>query len=115
MPEGVPIARVVDPDLTARMSEYIVLHCLIALRQQRLYAAQQGRREWLDDRAQPAAREVRVGILGAGVLGADAALKLTALGFDVATWSRSGREVPGSRPMAGRPGSRRFSRARTSW
>ncbi len=29
----VPIARVVDPDLTARMSEYIALHCLMILRQ----------------------------------------------------------------------------------
>ena len=37
----VALARVVDPDLTARMSEYVVLHCLIALRQQRLYDRQQ--------------------------------------------------------------------------
>jgi glyoxylate/hydroxypyruvate reductase A len=32
-----PIVRVVDPDLTARMSEYVVLHCLMHLRQQRRY------------------------------------------------------------------------------
>ena len=33
----VPIARVVDADLTARMSEWVVLHALMHLRQQRLY------------------------------------------------------------------------------
>ena len=36
-----PIARIVDPDLTTRMSEYIVLHCLSYLRQQRRYDRQQ--------------------------------------------------------------------------
>ena len=32
LPEGVPVVRVVDPDLTTRMSEYVVMHCLMALR-----------------------------------------------------------------------------------
>ena len=54
-----PIARVVDPDLTTRMSEYIVLHCLMILRQQRRYDRQQREKLWDDDRDQPAARSVR--------------------------------------------------------
>jgi glyoxylate/hydroxypyruvate reductase A len=91
----VPITRVVDPDLTARMSEYVALHCLMILRQQRRYGRQQQERLWLDDREQPAARQVRVGILGLGELGRDAARKLAHLGFDVAGWSRSPREVRG--------------------
>jgi glyoxylate/hydroxypyruvate reductase len=70
---NVPIARIVDPDLTTRMSEYIILHCLLALRQHRRYAAQQLIRSWDDDRNQPAAKDVRVGLLGLGVLGLDAA------------------------------------------
>jgi glyoxylate/hydroxypyruvate reductase A len=97
----VPMARVVDPDLTSRMSEYIVLHCLIALRQQRRYDRQQRKAEWIDDRDQPAARDVRVGVLGMGVLGLDAAGKLMAMGFDVACWSRSRRDVEGLRTFAG--------------
>jgi glyoxylate/hydroxypyruvate reductase A len=84
-----PIARVVDPDLTARMSEYVVLHCLAALRQLDRYRLQQASGQWIDDRDQPAAREVRVGILGAGVLAQDAAAKLAAIGFDVALWGRT--------------------------
>ncbi len=90
----VPIARVVDPDLTARMSEYIVLHCLMILRQQRRYDAQQQARLWRDDRDQPAARQVRIGLLGLGELGQDAGRKLGLIGFDVAGWSRSPRDVP---------------------
>ncbi len=100
----VPIARVVDPDLTSRMSEYVALHCLIALRQQRRYDRQQRLAQWIDDRDQPAARDVRVGILGMGVLGLDAAGKLMALGFDVAAWSRTPRQVEGLPSFAGPEG-----------
>jgi glyoxylate/hydroxypyruvate reductase len=99
-----PIARVVDPDLTARMSEYIVLHCLMILRQQRRYDRQQHARLWLDDRHQPAARQVRVGILGLGELGQDAAAKLAVLGFDVAGWSRSQRSIAGLMSFSGDAG-----------
>ena len=100
----VPMARVVDPDLTARMSEYIVMHCLMILRQTRRYDAQQRERLWRDDRDQPAARAVRVGILGLGELGQDAAAKLIHLGFDVAGWSRSRRDVAGVACFSGSEG-----------
>ncbi len=42
-----------------------------------------------------AASAVRVGIMGLGVLGEDAALKLRMLGFQVAGWSRSAKEIDG--------------------
>ncbi len=100
----VPIARVVDPDLTTRMSEYIVLHCLMILRQQRRYDRQQQEKLWDDDREQPAARSVRVGIMGLGQLGLDAAHKLKVMGFDVAGWSRSPRPIEGLPSFAGDEG-----------
>jgi glyoxylate/hydroxypyruvate reductase A len=91
----VPIARIVDPDLTARMSEWVVLHCLMHLRQARRYQRQQRERIWDDDHDQPAAADVRVGVLGLGELGRDAAQKLAALGFQVAAWSASAKTAPG--------------------
>lgn len=103
LPE-VPIARVVDPDLTTRMSEYIVLHCLRYLRQQPRYDRQQRETVWDDDRHQPAARSVRVGIMGLGELGQDAARKLQVMGFDVAGWSRSPKTVGGLATFAGSDG-----------
>ena len=64
----VPIVRVVDNDLTERMTEWVVLQVLIHHRLQRLYDRQQRERVWRE-RSQPAAHEVRVGIMGMGVLG----------------------------------------------
>jgi glyoxylate/hydroxypyruvate reductase len=90
-----PIVRVVDPDLRDRMSEWVLLHTLLHHRQQRRYDLQQARRIWDDDENQPAARDVRVGILGLGVLGQDCARKLSVVGFDVAGWSRTPRAIAG--------------------
>lgn len=89
----VPIGRVIDADLTARMSEWVVLHALMHLRRQRLYDSFQRRRLWRDIRPAPTASELRVGIMGMGVLGQDAARKLTLMGFDVAGWSRTQKSL----------------------
>ncbi len=94
LPEA-PVVRVVDPDLTGRMSEWVAMQVLLHHRQFRLYDRQQRARVWAEDENQPAAREVRVGLLGLGVLGLDAAGKLKALGFDVAGWSRTPKTAPG--------------------
>jgi glyoxylate/hydroxypyruvate reductase A len=99
-----PIVRVVDPDLRNRMSEWVVLHTLLHHRQQRLYDRQQRERIWDEDGDQPAAAEVRVGILGLGELGLDAACKLGIIGFDVAGWSRSAKQASGVRCFHGADG-----------
>ena len=95
LPEGVPIVRVVDPDLTTRMSEYVVMHCLMALRRVRVYDGFQRERSWTDLRDQPQASDIRVGLLGTGQLGQDAAMKLGVMGFKVAGWSRRPKEIAG--------------------
>src|SRR5438034_2518408 len=91
---AVPLVRVVDRDLTARMSEYVVLHVLLHHRRLRLYRAQQREKIW-HEHAQPAASEVAVGILGLGVLGRDAAEVLGRIGFRVAGWSRTAKQISG--------------------
>jgi glyoxylate/hydroxypyruvate reductase A len=96
-----PIVRIVDAALTNRMSEYVVLHCLYHLRQMPLYLAQQRDARWADDRLQPAAGDLRVGLMGLGELGRDAARKLAVLGFRLTGWSRSRRDVPGVACFAG--------------
>lgn len=100
----VPVARVVDEDLTARMSEYVVMHCLMVLRQQRRYQTQQRERQWLDDRDQPAAKDLRVGVMGLGVLGCDAIHKLKIMGFTVSGWSRSPHQIEGVSCFSGEAG-----------
>lgn len=90
-----PVVRVVDPDLTTRMTEYVTLHVLMHHRRQRLYDDQQRQRLWLDHDGQPAAPDVTVGIMGLGNLGCDAAAVLRRIGFDVAGWSRTPKSIPG--------------------
>jgi glyoxylate/hydroxypyruvate reductase len=103
-----PIVRVVDPDLTSRMSEWVVMHALAHLRQLRGYERQQRERIWADDDDQPKAAEIQVGVLGLGVLGADAATKLGALGFKVAGWSASEKSLPGVACFSGADGLKRL-------
>jgi glyoxylate/hydroxypyruvate reductase len=100
----VPIVRVAQGDLTGRMSEYVVLHCLIALREQRRFDAQQRDKVWASDHHPPKAGDVRVGIMGFGVLGQDAARKLRTIGFDVAAWSRTPKRSNGIEVFAGDDG-----------
>ena len=88
------IVRVVDPDLTDRMSEWVVMHALVHLRQLRRYEHLQRERIWEDDDSQPKAGDVQIGVLGLGVMGKDAATKLNALGFKVAGWSASPKSLP---------------------
>jgi glyoxylate/hydroxypyruvate reductase A len=96
----VPICRIVNPDLTARMTEYVVLQCLMHLRQAPAYRALQADARW-KPLHQPSAREVRVGIMGMGVLGKDAAEVLSRIGFQVAGWSRKRAIAPGVETFAG--------------
>jgi len=89
----VPIVRLVDDDLTWRMGEWVALQVLTHHRRALTYLDQQRRHLWQDLRPQPAAREVRVGLMGHGVLARHAASVLLAVGYEVHAWARSGREA----------------------
>ena len=104
----VPIVRVINDDLTNRMSEYVVLQCLAQLREHAKYDRQQREKVWTRTVAPPAAADVRVGIMGMGVLGQDAARKLRVMGFDVAGWSRTPKTVDGIPMFSGQDGLNAF-------
>lgn len=107
LPQGVPICRVVDPYLTQRMSEYVALHALRYHRRQPEFDAQQALGQW-KELYFPTAPERKVGVMGLGELGAAAALKLKALGFDVAGWTRGPKSVPGIENFHGPEGLKPF-------
>jgi glyoxylate/hydroxypyruvate reductase len=100
LPRNIPIVRVNDSDLTNRMSEYIVMHCLMHMRQQRRLEQQQRDKVW-NGFDQHAANAMTVGVMGLGVLGKDAAVKLKTMGFNVVGWSRSQKTIPGIECFAG--------------
>lgn len=90
----VPLVRVAVSDLTARMTEYVVLHVLMHHRQELYLRASQREKRWAP-KTQWQAGAISVGIMGLGSLGADAAQALARLGFRVSGWSRSERKIAG--------------------
>lgn len=89
---AVPIARVVDPDLTSRMTEWVVAQVLLHHRQHLQYMQQQHCHKWRE-LSQPLASEVQVGLMGLGELGRDAAGLLHSLGFALRGWSRTPKKL----------------------
>lgn len=100
LPEGVPMTRIVDGNLTQAMREWVLLQTLYCHRQAPAYMDQQRQQVWrpID---QPFAHERRVGMMGLGVLGAAAAGALQHIGFAVSSWSRREKESPGIESFAG--------------
>ena len=102
LPEGVPVTRIVDANLTAGMSEYVLLHTLRYHHNQPVLDRQQRDHVWdmrMSEMRQ--AYETSVGVLGLGEIGSDAAVKLSALGFSVAGWSRTQKSMHGVECYAG--------------
>jgi glyoxylate/hydroxypyruvate reductase A len=95
-----PLVRVVLDDMTMRMSEWIVWKVLHHHRKGPFMAANQAQRLWLP-MDQWAASALRVGVMGLGILGSDAARKLAMMGFQVRGWSRSPKEIEGVECYAG--------------
>jgi glyoxylate/hydroxypyruvate reductase A len=94
LPQGVPIARLIDPGMVAAMSESVLAHVLDWHRHHYRYRVQQAERQWRR-RKQYLASDRTVGILGLGTLGGDAARKLLTLGFKVAGLTRRPKAVEG--------------------
>ena len=96
----VPLVRVAVDDLTARMTEYIVMHVLMHHRRQGYYTESQRNKVWAP-KLQWAARDLRVGIMGLGVLGRDAARSAGAYRFRRRGMEQHGKIDPGRRVLFG--------------
>ena len=103
LPQSVPVVRMVEEALVIGMTEYVALHVLRIHRQQRDFEIQQRAGEWRQI-VTPLAPNRKVGLMGLGVLGSDAAAALSALRFDVTSWTRTPKEVPGVTCFHGKNG-----------
>ncbi|MGI9310626.1 MAG: 2-hydroxyacid dehydrogenase [bacterium] len=92
LPPGVAVIRMVEDELTAGMTEYVLYQTLRFHRCMPQYDDDQRARIWRE-RTQVPARERRVGLLGLGVLGEASARALAQLDFDVAGWSRGEKHI----------------------
>jgi glyoxylate/hydroxypyruvate reductase A len=100
LPHGVPITRVVQSSMSQFMSEYVILSVLHYCRQFDIYKKDLAAKRW-QPRIPLLARDIGIGIMGMGQLGADAARKLTQLEFKVAGWSQSLKNIDGVKSFAG--------------
>ncbi len=99
----VPLVRFVDPDLTGRMTAYIALNVLYHHRRMTEARELQAGKIWRY-LPEPAAGEVRVGLMGLGVLGTAAARALAPLGYRLRGWSRTPKAVDGVASFSGSDG-----------
>ena len=100
LPDGVPITRVVQSSMSQFMSEYVILSVLHYCRQLDIYKNDRAAKRW-QPRIPLLARDLGIGIMGLGQLGADAARKLLQLEFKVAGWSRTHKNIDGVKSYAG--------------
>lgn len=96
----VPIVRLADPIMATRMAEYVLSMVLDHHRKFKRYRRQQAERVWERHfHADPG--DIRVGIMGLGVMGQAVADYLTRIGYDVTGWSRRPKTFDGLRTLAG--------------
>jgi len=100
-PRHLPVVRFVDETLQREMAQYVTMHSLIIHRHQRSFDAAQQEHAWRQRMLARPTREVCIGILGMGDIGAVTAERLLMFDFEVIGWSRSRKSVPGVTSYAG--------------
>ncbi|MFL9876950.1 glyoxylate/hydroxypyruvate reductase A [Herbaspirillum rhizosphaerae] len=97
---ALPLCRVVAPDLTVAMTEFITWGVLYYHRDLDRALANQRNKIW-HRTAPAAASSCTVGIMGVGQLGAHVAGELLRMGFKVRGWSRQEKTVEGMESFYG--------------
>lgn len=101
LPKEIPIARIIDEDMSVQMAEYILYGALTAFRKFNIYEAQQREKEWLP-RSRNFHDDFKIGILGYGELGRSAADRLKLNGFNnLRVWSKSPKNLTDIQSFAG--------------
>lgn len=100
VPERVTVVRMIDPSLTASMTQYVIMAVLALHRNLVDHIAAQRDSRWAPVGILPAG-QLRVGIMGLGNLGLAAIDALRPFGFDLAGWSRTERTISGVDCYAG--------------
>ncbi|WP_370200829.1 2-hydroxyacid dehydrogenase [Roseibium sp.] len=100
---GPKIVRLTDPQMAETMSEAVLAWTLYLHRGMPRYIAQQRQKVW-QDHVLERPQERTGGVGGVGKLGAAAALRMKANGFNVLGWSRTEKSIEGIACRHGRAG-----------
>ncbi|HEY0295284.1 MAG TPA: glyoxylate/hydroxypyruvate reductase A [Bordetella sp.] len=96
----IPVCRVVDPQQSEGMLQFILWSVITFHRGLDGVLADQARHGWTRPE-QPPASDFHVGIMGLGRLGQDVAQGLARFGYRVSGWARTARELAGVQVHAG--------------
>lgn len=88
LPENVPITRIVDPELSKTMFEFILAIVMNHLRNLTYFKQLQIKEEWKPS-IYKRIEDVQIGIMGYGVIGSYVANRLSNCGFSVKAWSQN--------------------------
>lgn len=99
-PAAPPLVRLVDPELARTMAEAVIAWTYYLQRDMPAYRRQQEQGVW-EQRAYRHPRDITIGLLGLGALGAAAAARLIGAGFRVKGWSRSPKTIDGMETHSG--------------
>ncbi len=97
---GLPVCRVVDPQLAQGMLQYVLWCVLTFHRKLDLALSNQRAARWSRPPQMPAS-QCRIGLMGLGELGGAIAAVLPGMGYPVNGWSRTPRDIDGVRVYAG--------------
>ena len=99
----VQVARIVDPQLSQDMFEFLLAICMNHLRGLDTFRKQQARKEW----KQHGYRNINsccISLLGAGKIGSHVAAEFARSGFKVQTWSEEPVDIQGVKSIVGSEG-----------
>ena len=94
LPDAVKVCRIVDPQLTQDLLEYVIAGIMGYIRGFPKYSTDQVNNRWKPKRYKTIA-QTSVTVLGLGVIGSFIAQELAKIGFKVRGWSRSRKTVEG--------------------
>ena len=91
LPDGVPVVRLVDPNMSHALSQWVILTLLDYLRDGPAYRQAAAQRRF-DSLPQRQTEALPVAVYGMGAIGSVIADRLAGLGFTVKGWSRQPRD-----------------------
>jgi glyoxylate/hydroxypyruvate reductase len=100
VPTGIPIVRLVDAGMAAKIAEYVCFAIARITRGlERFAPPPRGLRDW--NASRPRDASPRIGVLGLGAMGAAILEAAARFGYPVAGWSRRPRSLAGVETFAG--------------
>lgn len=107
LPEDIKITKVVDEQLTKDMSAFVLGLVMDHILNLPFYRLQETRQEWtpVDYKR---TRDVKIGVMGMGVLGTAVAKNLDYLGFPVTGWAKTSKDIDGIKTFFGDEGKDEF-------